>query len=159
MRKILLYITTAILLIAKYIQMAGYSINYDTNMWVLFLTIISGSLLVFLGTKLSEGKWRASIIIISILSILFIVAWYLYLNPWLDFAWSLLIFTSLFLAFYKASHYEIKKFASFSYAFMIIYILTESISIWRNDIYPPFFFIFLTFIVPMYFVGIKRVRE
>ncbi len=159
MRKILLYITTAILLIAKYIQMAGYSINYDTNMWVLFLTIISGSLLVFLGTKLSEGKWRTSIIIISILSILFIVAWYLYLNPWLDFVWSLLIFTSLFLEFYKASHYEIKKFASFSYAFMIIYILTESISIWRNDIYPPFFFIFLTLIVPMYFVGIKRVRE
>ncbi len=159
MRKTLLYITTAILLIAKYIQMAGYSVDYNSDMWVLFLTIISGSLLIFLATKLSDGKWRASIIIISILAILFIVAWYLYPDPWLDFAWSLLIFTSLFLAFYKASHYEIKKFASFSYAFMIIYILTESISIWRNDIYPPFFFVFLTFIVPMYFVGIKRVRE
>jgi len=112
-----------------------------------------------ISIKLLEGKWKSSVLIITILALLSIIIWYLYPNSWLDFTWSLLIFTSLFLAFYKFAHYEIKKFTSFSYSFMIIYILTESISIWRGDIYPPFFLVFLTFIVPMYFVGIKKVKE
>ncbi len=159
MKKLLLYATTAILLSAKYIQLINYSGNHNFIIWIVSLTCISAILLIFTAIKLLEDKWRISILMITIAALLALISWYLYPNPWLDFAWSLLIFTSLFLAFYKVSHYEIKKFASFSYAFMIIYILTESISIWRNDIYPPFFFIFLTFIVPMYFVGIKRVRE
>ncbi len=139
--------------------MIGYAENYNLIIWVISLTFVSAILILFISAKLLDGKWKYSVFIITLLALLGLVAWYFYPNGWLDFTWSLLIFTSLFLAFYRFAHYEIKKFASFSYSFMIIYILTESISIWRDDIYTPFFFVFLTFIVPMYFVGIKRIKE
>jgi len=159
MKKLMLYVTTAILLVAKYIQMIGCAENYNLMVLVLALVGTAAIFLTFISIKLLEGKWKSSVLIITILALLSIIIWYLYPNSWLDFTWSLLIFTSLFLAFYKFAHYEIKKFTSFSYSFMIIYILTESISIWRGDIYPPFFLVFLTLIVPMYFVGIKKVKE
>ncbi len=159
MKKSLIGTAAAILLSAKYIQMAQYTTSYNTTLIVLLLTLISSILLSYISFKFLENKWIYSVFTITIIGAISIIAWYFYPNFWLDFTWSLLIFTSLFLAFYRFSHYEIKKFSSFSYSFMIIYILTESISMWRNDVYPPFFFGFLTFIVPMYFVGIIKIKE
>ncbi len=159
MKKVLLYLTTTILLIAKYLQMTQYITNYAMIIPVISLGTIGGILIVFISVKLLDFKWKYSVIVLSSLGILSISLWYIYTNAYLDFAWSMLLFTALFLAFYRFAHYEIKKFPAFSYTFMIIYILTESISIWRNDVYAPFFFGFLSFIVPMYFVGIKRVKE
>lgn len=159
MKKLLLFVATAVLLAAKYIEMLGILVKYNVDMIVISLTILSSLIILAIAFKFLDGKWRVSTAIISILGIVFSALWYLYNNAWIHLSWNFLVFTSLFLAFYRMAHYEIKKFPAFSYSFMLIYILTESISIWRGDTYAPFFLIYLTIIVPMYFAGIEKIKE
>ncbi|AGB05338.1 hypothetical protein AciM339_1485 [Aciduliprofundum sp. MAR08-339] len=159
MKKLLLFVAAAVLLTVKYIEMIGLMAKYNVAIIVISLTIIASLIILAMALKFLDKKWKMSTAIIAILGLVFAVLWYPYNNAWIHFSWNFLVFTSLFLAFYRMAHYEIKKFPAFSYSFMLIYLLTESISMWRGDTYAPFFLVYLTIIVPMYLAGIEKIRE
>ncbi|RLF27094.1 MAG: hypothetical protein DRN14_05835 [Thermoplasmata archaeon] len=133
-------------------------IPYDLYL-VTFLVIISSILLILMDVKYLDRKWKFAGISLSILSLIFIIIWISYPHALSHFLWNLFVFTSLFLTFYYFSYYEIKKFPAFAYSFSLIYIMTESISLWRGDTESIFFIIYLTIILPMYMVGIKKIRD
>ncbi len=159
MKKLLLFVAAAVLLTVKYIEMIGLMAKYNVAIIVISLTIIASLIILAMALKFLDKKWKMSTAIIAILGLVFAALWYPYNNAWIHFSWNFLVFTSLFLAFYRMAHYEIKKFPAFSYSFMLIYLLTESISMWRGDTYAPFFLVYLTIIVPMYLAGIEKIRE
>ncbi len=159
MKKILLFSATGILLAAKYIEMLGMSLSYNLNLVVTILAILGSLIVIFESIKFLDVKWKSWSVGLSAIGIIAAAVWIPYTYAWMHFIWNFLIFTALFLVFYRMAHYEIKKFPAFSYSFMLIYIMTESISMWRGDTYAPFFLAYLTFILPMYFVGINKIKE
>jgi|GEM_PF-6335246 len=160
MKRYLLLGATILILLAKYLQIFMQWVFIPSGNYIVALLItISSLFLLLLSIKALEKIWKITVIFLGILSIISILLWVLYTTAWLNLIWSFLIFTSLFLTFYSLSHYEIKKFPAFSYAFSIIYIITESISLWRGDSDALFFLIYLTIVVPMYIVGILRIKR
>jgi len=160
MKKMLLLIATILILLGKYLQILMYTqIIPIANLIVSIFSILSSLTIILLSIKFLNKKWRIISISLSLAGFILIFVWLLYPLPITNFLWSIFLFTSLFLSFYKLSHYEIKKFPAFAYSFSLIYILTESISLWRENIDIPFLLIYLTLTLPIYIVGILRIKE
>lgn len=160
MKRALIMSATILMLLVKYLQMSNYLVSIPMlNLVLLSIGIASSILIILSALKFLEGKWRVASISIAILAIITLLLWNFYTSPAINFLWSLFLFTSNFLVFYAFCHYEIRKFPAFGYSFSLIYIMAESISQWRGDTDPIFFLIFLTIMLPMYIVGILKIKE
>ncbi len=158
MKKLLLGLSTSLILASKYAEIVQYWGYGSAIFAVALLFLISMGVLAHISLGM-DGRWRTAILSLSILSSITAIAWIFNTAAILNLLWGILGFTALFLALYNSSHYEIKKYPAFGYAFSVVYVLTESISIARGDYFQPFFLVYLSITVPMYLVGIKKIRD
>ncbi len=156
--KTALFAALGVLFAAKYSQIAYYSkmIGSEIPNALLFLSFL---IILSLSFLLLKERWRMGNIVISAVGIAILAANIYYPNPGVFFLYEIMLVTSLFLLLYPFHHYEIKKFPAFGYAFMVIYILLESTSMWWNQYNITVFTIYLTLSLIMFIPGILKIKD
>ena len=163
-REILGFLTTLIFA-GKFMQIIpiihnfSYLTNFMITYWGDMLIEFSFSFLILFSYFILRGRWRFYTMALSAIGLFSMLFSLFYLDILFYTFSQILLFTSLFLLFYPLCHYEIKKYASFGYAFSLVYVLLEGTSIWRNDFYSTIFLFYLSLTLIMFIPGILKIKE
>ncbi len=164
-RKILLLVPFILLFLAKYIQvyasLSGSRSAFATVPMLLSaaISLVSGISIALFSYLLLEDRWRRGSICVALLAVASTGFYFLLPGAPLYLLYNLLLATSLLVFLYPFHHYEIRKYLAFGYSFLVIYMLTEGISLWRGEYDPRFFAAYLTLSLVMFVPGFINLRD
>ncbi len=152
-------ITLLVLFAGKYVQITWVS----TNISILgivgdALLAIAAILVILLSIKLID-KYKNAAIVLGAGALAFAILHAIFTFSLLYLAYQILLVLAFFIFLYPLHHYETKKYDAFGSAFLMIYVLTEGISIWRGQYNVPIFGIYLTLSLSMFIPGILKIKS
>jgi len=164
--KYVLLLSLALVFVAKYMELASlimgeypYAPSGPVSMGANVILVASAAYLTgfsYLKLRNSE-RYIASIsgaIALALSAVLF--AFY---SPAAYLFGGIFLVISLFVFLFHFHHYEIKKYPAFGSAFLMIYCLMESITIWRGSYDYVVFGVYLTLSLIMFIPGLLKIRE
>ncbi len=152
--------TLLVLFAGKYIQLAMFATNskmlgYAGDV----LLLVALAMIAFISLKFLDGNYRAGNIAVAAGAAAFLLLHMIFWLGYLYLVYQIIMVIALFVMLYPLHQYETKKYAAFGSAFLMIYVLTESISMLRSQFNLPIFAFYLTLSLSMFIPGILKMKN
>ena len=157
-RRVGAFIPLILLFSAKYIQIYSICCNPSIMAPASIIALLSALSIVIFSFLFHAGRWRDANTFMGSSSAIIIMASILYPDVGIYLLSNIFLATALFIFLYPLHSYETRKFAAFGYAFLLIYVLLEGISLWRGDFDLIVFASYLTLSLIMFLPGALKIE-